>query len=381
MREWHTRIVESHGSVDHHDHGVPLGHSSRTDSADSFEIADTAAVRVAERAWINMVEDGVLPRFGSRLAASLAVNVAIGGGADFRSCPIALSFVHRQGGDAITTTSANQVSEDDRGTVRHAFNSTGTLNDPSGLNTYRYADPDDIMPAMSMRVEPGAVSDAAMLERVCPEALAGIAPTAVDVGAGTGRLASALLGHSEHLVAVEPDVERFAVLQQTCAGVDGGSRRIELHNCDGDALQQGSPDRRFALTTSIHVLAHISPLRARTELLAMRRLIADGGLLIIVVPTIEAPENRYMTICLSKDQSDVTTRVVPIERFTAVADRAEVGSLPTCHFTSAAVGTMLREVGLTVLEAWTYRRFAFEAVDDGPAVLSAADTVFVAKPT
>ena len=127
-------------------------------------------------------------------------------------------------------------------------------------------------------------------------------------------------------------------------------------------------------------MCHLGSVSRNECLAAMRELVDGDGLLVVTVPTVDVPEGRYLTVELCGDHRAVVTKVVDASAFDSHADTCQVGVLPVRQFAAETMISLMGDVGLDVTAMWKYRPFQFEAIVDRPVVLTAADTVFLARP-
>jgi SAM-dependent methyltransferase len=102
--------------------------------------------------------------------------------------------------------------------------------------------------------------------------------TALDLGAGAGRLTQALAAHSEHVVGLDIS----APMLDTARRLDRTGGRCEfLLNERDDLSVLGA--RRFDLVYSSLVLQHLPPAAGRAMLAELGRVTAPGGALVVQV--------------------------------------------------------------------------------------------------
>ncbi len=90
--------------------------------------------------------------------------------------------------------------------------------------------------------------------------LGGAPPRVLDLAAGTGKLTSGILRHTEDLVAVEPDAAMLAELRRGLPGVRalaGAAERIPLGDSSVDAVLVGQALHWFDLDRAMPEMARV----------------------------------------------------------------------------------------------------------------------------
>jgi SAM-dependent methyltransferase len=109
-----------------------------------------------------------------------------------------------------------------------------------------------------------------LLDRVVPELDLGAAAEVLDVGAGTGKLTRALVPRFARVVAVEPDDEMRAVLEEVVPGAEalaGRGDAIPLDDDSVDAVFSGEAFHWFATGEAVAEIGRV--LRPRGALVIL----------------------------------------------------------------------------------------------------------------
>jgi SAM-dependent methyltransferase len=138
------------------------------------------------------------------------------------------------------------------------------------------------------------------------------ARTALDVGAGTGRLAARLAGHGLRVAAADP----FPAMLERLRRRDP---RIETVVARGDALPFA--DGAFDLAYSVAVMHHIAdPRRVRGAIAEMVRVTRPGGRVLIWDHN---PLNPYWPLLMRRvPQDNGSERLIPLRELVAAVEDA-----------------------------------------------------------
>jgi SAM-dependent methyltransferase len=129
----------------------------------------------------------------------------------------------------------------------------------------------------------------------------------VDVGAGTGKLTTALLGRARQIVAVEPDPNMLAVLADRLDGVSaraGSAEQLPLPDGSADAIFAGQSFHWFARPAADYELA---------------RVLKPGGVLALIW-NFPAPDEPWLQELYRITRPGITGPT-PIERTWDAPDR------------------------------------------------------------
>jgi SAM-dependent methyltransferase len=99
----------------------------------------------------------------------------------------------------------------------------------------------------------------------------------LDVGSGHGRIVDIVLPYAGHVVALEPDVDRF----QSCRNAFTGNSTVDVQNVVSSEYKAANPGKRFDLITLSMVQQHISTRQSRELLDDVRDLLAPRGIAVI----------------------------------------------------------------------------------------------------
>lgn len=232
------------------------------------------------------------------------------------------------------------------------------------MNTYNYGDPDDQMASELVRIADDAdragwlASDQSLVAEAGALLTHGDRPTsALDVGAGTGRLCGDLLQVSDQVTAIEPDVARYAKLREFHAALPAAqARRLTTFQSSLGELKV-TP---FDLLLCSHVIQHLGTSDRRALLGALRTFGAQDAVgLLTYSSSGVSGEAHYIS-----EQDGQVFRTTEVEQadFEALAATPTVLKLPVWHAGTGMVEAQLRDIGCTVLRSGPYRWFNHHAV-------------------
>jgi len=99
----------------------------------------------------------------------------------------------------------------------------------------------------------------------------------LDVGSGHGRIVDIIRPYAAHVVALEPDTERF----RSCRNGFLGVHNVDVHNTVSSEYRVANPEKKFDVITLSMVQQHISTRQSQDILEDIRDLLAPDGLAII----------------------------------------------------------------------------------------------------
>lgn len=101
--------------------------------------------------------------------------------------------------------------------------------------------------------------------------------TFLDIGSGFGRIVEIIRPYARHVVALEPDAERF----RYCRDIHAGRPNIEVHRAVSAGYRAENPGRTFDVITFSMVMQHVSTRQAQDILQNISTLLAPDGLAVI----------------------------------------------------------------------------------------------------
>ena len=229
--------------------------------------------------------------------------------------------------------------------------------------TYRYAEP---QPAPGVDSDPHQqrVHEATiwneLVDRVC-------GPTrphpglVLDAGCGTGVHLAELAARFRHVLAIDADPARIAVLR-AAGRADGdrvGCATLRLQDAAlRDPLLQG----QFALVHCIQVLGHVTTGDLPLILDTFGRLLAPGGHLLLAVPFTNRERDGFL-VATRLDDGSVRGRGSDQRECDRLVAAPEPGQLPVHHFAQLTLMAAMRSVGLAIVGEQPYNWFSFEHAD------------------
>ncbi len=110
----------------------------------------------------------------------------------------------------------------------------------------------------------------------------------LDIGTGLGRIVDIIRPFAKHVVALEPDAERF----QSCQNGFAFHHNVEAHNIVSSEYRAANPGKKFDLVTLSMVLQHVSTGQSQGILEDIRDLLAPNG--VAVISTTHFFEERFL---------------------------------------------------------------------------------------
>jgi hypothetical protein len=250
----------------------------------------------------------------------------------------------------------------------------------SRVADYRYPDESDRIPQQG--IQPSSTGDWLDADRALIDAAlrvrGGDVPrTAVDAGAGAGRLLPLLLDRVPFVVAVEPDPRRM----RTAQGLDLPADRIQfVPETIASWATRATPAE---LVVCSHVMQHVQTGDRMGLLSALRGLTARHGVMLMTWSASGESAGRHVLSRHGGPVGPVTTVEVSSQLFDAAVLRGEDDALPVWHAGAGEVEELLRSTGFEIVEGGLYRHFTYELSEPGnarPTVRPAADCYAVAIP-
>src|SRR4051794_17898257 len=124
--------------------------------------------------------------------------------------------------------------------------------------------------------------------------------SALDAGAGRGRLTGAIAAVAGDVVSLEPDPLRAAAAR---AEIGRHPAAIRVERC---ALASYEAPCSFDLVVCSHVVQHLSYRAQERAVRALRRLTCDGGVLVLMAVTTDAGQGALYETRLSGSDVAVT---------------------------------------------------------------------------
>jgi len=227
----------------------------------------------------------------------------------------------------------------------------------------RYADPFDDFPRNAIRPKRAAspeewrAADVALVARAFDHLPDKGACSAIDVGAGQGRLVPAIGARASSMVLLEPDLLRARIAGQVAA---------RLPECDAEVVVADATTyttyRKFDVIVCSHVIQHVTSSHRRPLLESLRNLCAPWGVLLMTYPNTDNGKEAYYI----SEQEASAVAVATSEATRSAFDRCIAGSggtsdgvkrLGIWHSAMEDVPQLHTSSGFRVLDHGAYRWF------------------------
>lgn len=165
----------------------------------------------------------------------------------------------------------------------------------------------------------------------------------LDAGCGDGRLLSEFNGFFDNVVAIDPDIKRLQIAEETLKK-QGTSSKISFKPI---AIQQLDDNQKFDFILCSHVIQHVNSDNVQLILRKLKGLLKKNGLLAIMTGHSNSNQDKYLKDYFKN--SEIIEEIISKEEFNSlICNNSRV--LPIHLFSSQNITQILTNLHLKILE-------------------------------
>jgi len=173
-------------------------------------------------------------------------------------------------------------------------------------------------------------------------------PVLLDAGCGTGRLLPTFAPHFSHIIALEPDAERYEEAKGKLKHL-GMAHKIDLRNL---CVEEYRPSGRIDVVLFNHVLQHIGCNQIDTVMRTFGRIQDVGGLLLLSTCH-SCTEKDYFTKARVVG-SKHTEEEIGEEEFNSLTAGGQKGLLQSHFFCQKSIERILQQANYRIVDFKPY---------------------------
>lgn len=165
----------------------------------------------------------------------------------------------------------------------------------------------------------------------------------LDAGCGDGRLLSEFKGFFDNVVAIDPDIKRLQIAEESLQK-QVTSSKISFKPI---AIEQLDDNQKFDFILCSHVLQHINADNVQLILRKLKSLLKKNGLLAIMTGHSDSNQDKYLKNYFKN--SEIIEEIISKEEFNSlICNNSRV--LPIHLFSSQNITQILTNLHLKILE-------------------------------
>ncbi len=165
----------------------------------------------------------------------------------------------------------------------------------------------------------------------------------LDAGCGDGRLLSEFEGFFDNIVAIDPDIKRLQMAEETLKK-QGSFSKISFKPI---AIGQIDDNQKFDVILCGHVIQHVSADNAQLILKKLKSLLKKNGLLAIMTSHSGSIQDKYQKSYFIN--SEIVEEIISKDEFNSlIYNNNRV--LPIHFFSSRNIAQTLKNLNLKILE-------------------------------